>query len=109
MDQPTFRPDQVISLGSTDKEDPFLAAGWVDRTRFQQLVNANRPAPLQSKTGRGGGRGTGHGTSAKRKKAPKPRPVIDDGDRGELTAETILGWGSGSESRNKGPARRGRV
>ncbi len=104
------RPDQIISLKSTDRKTPFLVARWIARTKFQQLVNDHHPVDPKSQKARGGGRGTGHGRAgAKRKKAPKPSPVVHDDTRGELTTETILGWGSDSELRNECPTRGGRT
>ncbi len=91
-------------------KDPFKATRWVARTSFQSKVLKARPAASQSSSVHGRGRGTGHGTGAKRnRRAPKVSSNVSTESRGELTPQTILGYGLGSDSRSEDPAtRRGR-
>ena len=108
------RPDAVQNLGTEDMKDPFLAARWIARTSFQHKELLARPVPERdsySAPGRGRGRGTSRGTGARPNcKALKSSPGFETESQGELNPQTILGCGSGLESRSRDPApQRGRT
>ncbi len=71
---PHLHPNQVNSLTSDEMQDPFLAAQWVARTEFHNLVCKERPEAKKSGKARKGGR-----TSSWEAPGAKRRGGRDDG------------------------------
>ncbi len=88
-----LRPSEVNNLTSTDMKEPFLAARWVARTRFDELVRAERPAARKSSQPKGGKKGQGPSkakpSSTKTKPSKEELRTLED-TWGPLTVESIV-------------------
>ncbi len=71
---PHLGPDQVNHLTAEEMEDPFLAAMWISRTEFHNLVRKRRPKPKKDGKARKGGH-----TSSREAPGAKHRRGRDDG------------------------------
>ncbi len=111
-----LRPSEVNNLTSTDMKEcypssdmkeldmkePFLASRWVARTRFDELVRAERPAARKSSQPKGGKKrqdpSTAKPSSTKAKSSKEELRMLED-SWGPLTVESIVNRSGNSGGR----------
>ncbi len=89
---PHLRPDQVDFLTPEEMQDPFLAARWVARTEFHDLVHKGYPKSKKDGRARKGGRSASReAPSAKQRRGwDGARSATDESDSGATSSSTSL-------------------
>ncbi len=101
---PHLRPDQVNYLTAEEMQDPFLAARWIARTEFHDLVRKGRPKPKKDGRARKGGRSSSREAPGVKHRRGRDdvRSATDESDSGAASSSTSL---TGTVSSTRGSVR----
>ncbi len=105
---PHLRPNQVNYLTPEEMQDPFLAARWVARTEFHDLVRKGCPKQKKDGKARKGGRASSReAPGAKRRRGRDDGcSATDESDSGAASSSTSLtGTASGNSRSVRGRPR----